>query len=114
MPNETEYVKVLYFGRARVRVRFSSDGPEVISFVVQLEALDDDEWKPIRRYDDHHGWPHRDSLDRAGRQYRKEWLDVDSNEALTIAIRDLSTNGERYVNEFLEGDVDGQDAQSDR
>ena len=107
MPNETAYVEDIYFGRGRVRVRFSSDGPDVTAFLVQLEALDGDTWKAVRRYDDRHGAPHLDYLDRTGREYRKEWLELNRNGALTVAIRDFMVNGERYIEEFLEGGING-------
>lgn len=38
---------------------------------------------------------------------KKEWLDVDRNTALTVAIHDFKANGRRYVAEFLEGESNG-------
>ncbi len=105
MPNDVDYVLVLNTGLARVRIRFSTDGAAVVEFMVQLEAFYKSEWKPVRRYDDYHGSPHLDFLDRWGREYNKVWLDIDRNEALTRAIQDFKLNGERYVAEFLKDDV---------
>jgi hypothetical protein len=109
VPQDTEYEFELAPGRVRVRIRFSTEGPRVISFMAQLEALDQETWKPVRRYDDHHGRPHLDFLDRMGREYNKTWLDVDRSIALNMAIRDFRTNGRRYVVEFLEGNLDERD-----
>lgn len=108
MPNEIDYVDASIGGDSRVRARFVVDGPVVTTFLVQLEALDKDEWKAVQRYDDSHGTPHRDYLDRRGREYKKEWLDVDRNTALTMALHDFKTNGRRYVAEFLGGERNGQ------
>ncbi len=107
MSNETAYVFDITLGLSQVRVRFSIDGGVVGAFMVQLEAFHKGEWKPVQRYDDYHGKPHRDYLDLNGREYRKEWLDVDRNTALTMAIDDFKANGRRYVAEFLDGEVNG-------
>lgn len=105
MPSEAEYVIGVEADDARIRVRFSTNGAVVVSFMVQLETLYDAEWKPVRRCDDYHGRPHLDLLDRWGREYRKEWLDVDRNTALTTSIQDFKTNWRLYLAEFLRGDV---------
>jgi hypothetical protein len=110
VPNETGFIIALDAEMARIRVRFSSDRAFVIVFLVQLEAVHDREWKPVRRFDDYHGRPHLDILDRWGREYHKEWLDIDRNTALTIAIRDFKLNWEAYVAEFLEGEAHAQDS----
>lgn len=94
MPKETDYEFDLIVGLSRVRIRFSTDGVTVAAFLAQLEALDDNEWKPVQRYDDYHGQPHRDYLDRWGCEYKKVWLDIDRNTALTMAIQDFRENGE--------------------
>jgi len=75
----------------------------VTRFTSQLEAWHNGEWKPVRRYDDAHGKPHIDILDRWGRQRSKQWLDCTSNEALTLARADFIENWEHYVDEFLDG-----------
>lgn len=85
-----------------MRVRFSTNGTIVSSFLVQLEAIHDGEWKAVRRYDAH-GQPHLDFLDQRGREYRKVWLDDNTDTVLTFAIHDFLTYWELYVSEFLEG-----------
>lgn len=76
-------------------------------FMTQIELLSLEEWKPVRRCNDHHGGPHTDCLDRWGREYRKEWLDLDRNTALTMAIQDFKANWRVYLAEFLKDDVHG-------
>ena len=105
VPNEIEYVDDLVMGSVRVRVRFSTDGSSVVSFMVQLETIHGHEWKPVQRYDDYHGRPHRDFLDRWGHEYRKEWLDVDRKTALTMAIQDFKDHWKLYVAAFLEDEA---------
>lgn len=101
MPNETDYLERLPAEHVRLRIRFETDGGKVVSFLVQLETLDHDEWKAVRRYDDHHGRPHLDVLDRWGRERQKIWLEVDRSRAMTEAIRDFKTNWPVYVSEFF-------------
>lgn len=105
MPNEVEYILEYDSNLARVRVCYATDKAAVMLFMVQLETLHNGEWKPVRRYDDYHGRPHLDILDRWGHEYRKVWLDVDRNTALTAAIQDFKLNWEDYVAEWLEGEI---------
>lgn len=103
MPREQRYIIPIAYGVSQVRVRIESQGKAVTSFTSQLEALDNGEWKPVRRYDNAHGQPHVDTLDRRGRQIDKQWLTCSSNEALTLARADFFENWERYVYQFLAG-----------
>jgi hypothetical protein len=109
VPNESGFIIELEAEVARIRVSFYSDRSAVIEFMVQLETVHDRQWKPVRRCDDYHGRPHLDILDRWGRETHKQWLDVDRNTALTMAIQDFKMSWEAYVAEFLEGDSHGQD-----
>lgn len=102
MTNPVDYVRELPGGMARVRASFDKVGNEVTRLMVQLEAWDEGTWKPVRRYDDAHGDPHLDLMDRAGNEYKKEWLRCSRNEALTRAQTDIRNNWEQYVSEFLE------------
>lgn len=101
MPREQRYVIPIAHEVSQVRVRILSEGKTVLRFVSQLEALHNGEWKPVRRYDDTHGQPHIDTLDRWGHQRDKRWLTCTSNVALTLARIDFIENWERYVSEFL-------------
>lgn len=105
VPNEVDYV--IEFNAGLVRVRFTTDGALVTTFIVQLEVFHKEEWKPVRRYDDYHGSPHLDFLDRWGRESHKEWLDVDRNMALNMAIQDFKEDWRRYVADFLKGELHG-------
>lgn len=102
MANPVEYVQELPGGTARVRRFFIKDRNTVTTLTLQLEAWDEGSWKPVRRYDDAHGHPHLDLMDRSGNEYKKEWLHCSRNEALTLAQTDFRENWEQYVAAFLE------------
>jgi hypothetical protein len=98
--NATEYVLLLAVG-VRYRVRFEADKGKVFEFVVQLERLKNDIWKPVVRYDTAHGFAHRDRYDAAGQTAQHEPLPAaDFNDALTYAIKDIRTNWEAWIAEY--------------
>jgi hypothetical protein len=101
VPRDVDYLEDISSERARVRARFTIDGGIVVRMTVQLEIVHGEDWKPARRYDDTHDRVHLDVLDPEGNEYRKVWLDISRNEALTFALRDFYDNWERYANEFL-------------
>lgn len=84
-----DYLEDVSSNRARVRARFAIEGGIVMKMTVQLEILHDGNWKPARRYDDAHGSPHLDVLDREGNEYGKVWLDISRNEAVTLVLRNF-------------------------
>lgn len=71
-------------------------------FVVQLEVEVKSEWRPIIRYDCSHEFVHRDCYNLKGKQ-KKEELNLDYEEALTLADEDIDDNWERYRSNFLRG-----------
>lgn len=75
---------------------------KVISFVVQLEALVIDQWKPILRYDNAHGFSHIDRYYQDGRS-KKISLDLGFESTLTLADWDINNNWEIYVKDFKKG-----------
>ncbi len=103
MPNRVEFAEDLLHGVARLRARWETNGNEVTTFTVQLEAWHDGEWLGIRRYDDAHGSPHVDILDRQRNEYHKVWLNCTRSDALTLALRDIHGNWERFLAEYTEG-----------
>lgn len=68
--------------------------------MVQLEVEVKGEWKPVLRYDCSHALAHKDSYNLKGRQ-KKEQLNLDYEEALTLADEDIDDNWERYSSNFL-------------
>ncbi len=78
-----------------------TDRGKVVGFAVQLELWFGDAWQPILRYDASHGFAHRDVYETPGRK-RKERINLDLPEALTLADRDIDRNWERHVEAFRE------------
>lgn len=62
----------------------------------------EDEWEPVIRYDCSHAFVHRDCYNLKGKQ-KKEALNLDYEEALTLADEELDDNWERYKLNFLSG-----------
>jgi hypothetical protein len=103
MPERTEQFEVPINDLGDfVRVVIRRDGKAIRHFVVQYEALIDEEERPVVRYDTAHGFAHRDIVgwDR-GTVHWDRMRDVDYNTALTEAIEDLTANWERYRADFL-------------
>ena len=86
-----------------VRVRITYDRGHVVKFTIQYEALVDDQYRNVVRYDTPHGFPHRDTLNWDGTTLKKEPMqDAQTlDEAATVAITDLVSNREQYLEDFL-------------
>lgn len=74
----------------------------VVFFRVQMEALVENKWSPIVRYDNAHGFAHRDLMNRKGEAIKTPLFNQDLNDALTFAENDLKTNWRYYKQRFLE------------
>lgn len=68
----------------------------VTGFVVQYEALIENEWRPVVRYDTTHGFAHRDLLHPGGDTEKQPLYLPSLNLALTFAIQDLKMLWTRY------------------
>ena len=89
-----EYVNLLN-PENRIRIRFDTDAGQILRFTVQLECWHED-WMPVVRCDTAHGFAHCDIIHPHGDD-RKVRLDIqDFNEALTIAVADITENWVRY------------------
>jgi hypothetical protein len=89
-------------GDKRLRFRIRTRKGKVVEFVVQLELRSDGGWKPVVRYDNAHGFAHRDVLDPRGELVEKKVLKLATlAEVLEFAEQDLSDRFEWYVERFL-------------
>ena len=82
--------------RDRLRVTTWIAKGLVTRFVVQYEAMIDNEWRPIVRYDTVHGFAHRDLLHPSGETDKQPLYLPSLNLALTFAIQDLKMMWSRY------------------
>lgn len=85
-----------------LRVRFELDQGTVLKFMVQLECLFDEEWTAVVRYDTAHHFAHCDRLHPYEAAQKTRMATQDYNEALTLAMADLTENGDSYRRRFEE------------
>lgn len=86
---------------AALRVRYLKDRGRILRFVVQLEALIDQNWFAIVRYDNAHQFVHRDDLKPDGTQIKTPPMAFANNEdALNFALQDLRTNYQFYIRRY--------------
>src|SRR5690242_8385830 len=98
--NRTAYVRNLDWD-VRYRVEFLVDHARIQEFVVQLEMVLDQQWKPVIRYDTAHGFAHCDRYEADGTIHRHEPMGIsDFNEALTFATRTIRNDWEALVGSF--------------
>lgn len=91
-------------GDVRLSTTFTTHRGRVQTFTVQLLTYYQGKWHPVIRYDNHHGFPHSDRLHiNPNRPQDKRPLDMDSDEALTFAIDDVTIHWKPYVDQFLAG-----------
>ncbi len=74
-------------GIDRLRIHFVKERGQVLSIVViQYEAFIEGKWRAIVRFDEAHGFFHRDVLSPSGEQKKIPQPAIDKNMALTDAI----------------------------
>ena len=96
---DIEYERQLDFD-ARMRARYHVARGRVSRFIVQLEVLLEEQWRPVVRYDTSHRFAHKVLYRRRGRVVKSD-LKMSFEEALTHALDDLRDNWETYREEFL-------------
>lgn len=81
----------------RLRVHFLTENGHVVAiFVVQYEASINGEWRAIVRYDEAHGFFHRDVLSPSGKQTKTPEAAEEKGLALTQALDDVKRNWRSY------------------
>jgi len=89
----------------RLRVHFRTAQGQVESIVViQYEAYIDGKWRPIVRFDEAHGFFHRDVISPTGEQQKVFQLAIDRavalNDALTHVKQFWRTYRKNYEDEY--------------
>jgi hypothetical protein len=89
-----------------MRVRFATVRGQVMTFAIQYETTDHGERVPVVRYDNAHGFAHRDVLNRRGQIIDKRPIAgaPEPNIALNVGERDIQENWERYRRAFFGDD----------
>lgn len=89
-------------GDKRLRFKIGTKRGKVVKFLVQLEVLVHGVWRPVVRYDNAHGFAHRDVLDAGGNLVEKKSLRLETlAEVLEFAEQDLIDRVDWYVERFL-------------
>ena len=73
----------------------------VVSFTVQLELFLEANWVPVVRYDNAHGFCHRDTLHPDGTQDKEPLPGGDTNHVFTSAIAELKANSDLHQTRYL-------------
>ncbi len=85
----------------RMRCAYKRRGKRIVQYSVQLEIQHAGRWQPVLRYDNAHGFCHRDIIHPDGTQDKTPVLSGGANETFTYAIDDLRTNWEAHKIRFL-------------
>lgn len=85
------------------RFRIVTDRGHVVLFTTQYETTIDGRRVAVVRYDNAHGFAHRDKLNRRGEVIEKSPFaaELTPAQALNIGIRDIRANWRKYRKEFL-------------
>ena len=84
-------------GLDRLRVHFTTERGQVESIlVIQYEAYIDGKWRAIVRFDQAHGFFHRDVMSPTGEQRKTAQPEIDKKLALTQAITDIKQHWRSY------------------
>lgn len=101
-------IKIPLDNDSRIIVVFQRERNEIVNFVVVLETKLKDfeykfyEWGQVLRFDNAHGYPHMDKLDKYGNKIEILKFDYLTNkEALTISIDLIKNNYKDFVKSFL-------------
>lgn len=99
---EIEFLSILdKFGHDRLRVCLKVDKGVLIDVVFQYEALIQDRWVPIVRYDCAHGFFHRDILMPNGDKEKQEIAIDNLKSASNYAEQDLKDRWEWYKERYI-------------
>lgn len=86
---------------AHIRCAYERLKNQILRFTVQLEIMHEGNWIPVVRYDNAHGFCHRDTLHSDGSQDKSGVFVGDLNETFTCAIAELRANWEAHRARYL-------------
>jgi hypothetical protein len=85
----------------RYRHKHIREKEKIIFFRIQYETRIKEKWYPVVRYDNSHGFAHRDFMERGGKTTKTPLFIQNLNDAFTFAENDLKANWEIYKERFL-------------
>lgn len=98
---EKDWLQDFETGHDRLRVHFVTDHGGVVRVVViQYEAYIDGQWHAIVRYDEAHGFFHKDVMSPASSQEKIIQPAPDKAKALLAAITEIKQNWREYRRKY--------------
>jgi hypothetical protein len=101
-------IKIQLDNDSRIAVVFQRKKADITNFVVVLETKiinvkdGKQEWIQVLRFDDAHGYPHMDKLDKDGNKIEVIKFDYLTNkEALSMAVDLIKNNFSGFISAFL-------------
>ena len=96
-----EWIQALVPDEARLRCRYKRRGQRILEYTVQLEVRYLGHWQAVVRFDNAHGFCHRDEIHPDGTETKTPTFVGDANETFTRAIQEVQTHWESHRNRFL-------------
>lgn len=85
----------------RLRCSYQRRRKRIVRYTVQLEIHHSGQWQPVVRYDNAHGFCHRDTIHADGSQEKTPVYYGDASETFTRAIDDLRSDWQAHHARFL-------------
>ena len=98
---EREWTEDFVAEKVRLRCKYRRHGKQLLRFTVQVEVLLADAWRPVVRYDNAHGFCHRDVIHADGTQEKTALFVGDINANFTHAIDDLKASWAAHHARYL-------------
>ncbi len=98
---EREWLQEYVPNQIRLRCAYKRRGKVIVQYTVQLELAHHGKWTPVVRYDNAHGFCHRDRLHPDGTQEKTRMFVGTANETFTVAIKEAEAHWEAEVSRFL-------------
>lgn len=75
----------------RIRCSYRRQRKRIVEYTVQMELFCADRWQPVVRYDNAHGFCHRDTIHADGTQDKTPVYYGNANDTFTRAIREAQS-----------------------
>ena len=98
--NEKDYFKYLS-NKDRIRYKYEKEKGQILNLVIQYESFINGNWIPIVRYDNTHGFFHRDEMSPHKEQIKTKIYIDNLNEAFQYADSDIKENWKYYKKQYL-------------
>ena len=87
----------------RLHLNWKWDKGEILSFCISLEAMIEDEFREVCRYDTSHGFFHLDQFYKSGGKEKRIIEIASLKAAFEFAEQDLIKNWRKYVERYKNG-----------